>query len=124
MAEHFMTRVLARSDNGANLTTGQLGGRAYFYGQDFYIQQLWISVGTAPTGATILVDVNLNGTTIFTTSGNRPSIAISGFASASNTVMEVTRIASGQYLTVDIDQIGSSVAGKDLEVVAELLYYA
>lgn len=72
-------------------------------------------VGTAPTGATVLVDVNKNGTTVFTTQGNRPSIAISGFASSA-AVPDVTSLAAGDYLTVDVDQIGSTIAGADLTV--------
>jgi hypothetical protein len=74
------------------------------------------AVNTAPTGATILIDVNKNGTTIFTTQGNRPSIAISAFAAAEVTNMDVTSLTTGDYLTVDIDQIGSTIAGADLTV--------
>jgi hypothetical protein len=84
-------------------------------GQTLSITGVLISVGTAPTGASILVDVNVNGTTIFTTQGNRPSIAIAGFVSTV-AVPAVTTIANGSYLTVDIDQIGSTVAGADLVV--------
>ncbi len=73
------------------------------------------SVGTAPTGASLIVDVNKNGTTIFTTQSNRPEIAISGFTDLSGTI-EVNSLASGEYLTVDVDQVGSTVAGSDLTV--------
>jgi hypothetical protein len=76
-------------------------------------------VGTAPTGASILVDVNKNGTTIFTTQGNRPSIAASGNASSA-AVPDVTTASAGDYLTVDVDQVGSSVAGADLVVVVRI----
>lgn len=76
-------------------------------------------VGTAPTGAALLVDVNKNGTTIFTTQGNRPSIAASGNASSA-AVPDVTTLAAGDYLTVDIDQVGSTVAGSDLVVAVRV----
>lgn len=72
-------------------------------------------VDTAPTGATLIVDVNKNGTTIFTTQANRPIVAISGNAS-STTLPDVTAVAAGDRLTIDVDQIGSSVAGADLYV--------
>lgn len=68
------------------------------------------SVGTAPTGATAIFDVNKNGTTIFTTQANRPTIAISDFYDGSS-VPDVTSVAAGDYLTIDIDQVGSTVAG-------------
>jgi len=71
------------------------------------------SAGTAPTGATLIMDFNKNGTTLFTTQGNRPAIAISGNTDK-KTNMDVTTVADGDYLTADIDQIGSSVAGSNV----------
>lgn len=73
------------------------------------------AVNTAPTGASIKVDVNKNGTTVYTTQGNRPDIAVSTNAAA-ETVPDVTALAVGDYLSVDIDQIGSTVPGSDLVV--------
>ncbi|MEE9584773.1 MAG: hypothetical protein V3W51_04750 [Candidatus Brocadiales bacterium] len=80
------------------------------------IEGVVASVGTAPTGAAILIDVHKNGTTIWTTQGNRPSIAISGNGGALDTDMDVTSLSLGDYFTVDIDQVGSSTKGKDLVV--------
>lgn len=67
---------------------------------------------TAPTGASLIVDVNKNGTTIFTTQANRPEIAIDGHSDDSGTP-DVTSLSAGDYLSWDIDQIGSTVAGGD-----------
>lgn len=75
-------------------------------------------VGTAPTGDDIVVDVNLNGTTIFTTQANRPTIASSANDSG-NVTPDVTAVSAGDYLTVDIDQVGSSTPGSNLVVVVE-----
>jgi hypothetical protein len=77
------------------------------------------SVGTAPTGAALIVDVNKNGTTIFTTQADRPEIAVSGNYSGEETPA-VDSLSEGNYLTVDIDQVGSTVAGEDLVVVIEI----
>lgn len=74
------------------------------------------NVGTAPTGAAIIVDINIDGTTIFSTQGNRPTISISGNTSGKVTNMNTTTIADGSYFTVDCDQIGSTIAGADLTV--------
>lgn len=76
------------------------------------------SAGTAPTGATLICDVNKGGTTIFGTQANRPTIAISGNTNKT-TGMTVTTWADGEYLTCDVDQIGSTVAGSDLTVTIE-----
>lgn len=74
------------------------------------------TVGTAPTGAAIICDVNISGTTIFTTQANRLTIAAGAKTSGKNTSANVTTIPDGGYLTVDIDQVGSTIAGSDLLV--------
>lgn len=76
---------------------------------------------TAPTGAAILVDVNVAGTTVFSTQGNRPTIAISA-TEGNTTTFNTTTIADDgtSYLTVNVDQIGSTVAGADMVVTVWL----
>lgn len=66
------------------------------------------------------MDINKNGTTIFTTQANRPAVAISGFVSGRVANMDVTALVSGDYLTVDIDQVGSTITGQDLVVIVEI----
>jgi hypothetical protein len=78
------------------------------------------SVGVAPAGASIIVDVLKNGTTIFTTTANRPTIAAAANTSGKVTNMDVTSLADGDYLTVNIAQVGSTTAGSDLTVQIEL----
>lgn len=93
------------------------------------VQHVRLAVGTAPTGTTstpisgqsLVVDVNKNGTTLFTTQANRPTIAASANAETATTAPDVTALAAGDYLTVDIDFVGSTVAGADLVVVVYLL---
>lgn len=79
------------------------------------IVKVKIVVKTAPTGAALIVDVNKNGTTIFTTQGGRPSIAAGDTQDDSDTP-DVTALAEGDKLTIDVDQIGSTIAGADLTV--------
>lgn len=79
------------------------------------------SAGTAPTGASLIIDINIDGLTIFTTQANRPTIVASANTSGNVINMNITSIANGQYLTVDIDQIGSTVAGSDLTVQVEVI---
>jgi hypothetical protein len=73
------------------------------------------TVGTQPTGASLIVDVNVDGTTIFTTQASRPTIAASTNTDQGET-SDVTTIANGSYLTVDVDQVGSNTPGSDLTV--------
>lgn len=100
---------------GENLAV-RTGASRWYPPYDITIVDVSASVGTAPTGATILIDVNKNGTTIFTTQSNRPTIAISGFFDVSGTPEVTSLTGDTDYLTVDIDQIGSTIAGVDLVV--------
>jgi hypothetical protein len=79
------------------------------------------SVGVAPTGAAVIIDINVDGTTIFTTQANRPTIADGGYTSGKKTNMTVTTVPVGSYLTVDIDQVGSTTPGSDLTVQLEVV---
>lgn len=76
---------------------------------------VYLIVSTAPTGAAIIVDVHKEGTTIFTTQSNRPEVAISATTGNSTTV-EVPAWADGEYLTVAVDQAGSTAPGSYLTV--------
>ena len=67
---------------------------------------------TAPVGADLQIDINKNGTTIFTTQGNRPIIA-DGTNSDTSGTPDVTAFSSGDRISVDIDQKGSTTAGGD-----------
>lgn len=110
--------VLPFSSAGA-LTVKTGTSRFPIKGGTFTIVSVAAMVGTAPTGASVLVDVNKNGTTIFGTAANRPTIA-AGSNSATVGTHSVTTVTTGDYLTVDVDQIGSTVAGSDLTVVIRL----
>lgn len=73
------------------------------------------TVGTAPTGADLIVDINLNGTTLFTTQADRPTIAATTQDDLTS-VPAVVSLAQNDVLTMDVDQVGSTVAGSDLLV--------
>lgn len=76
-------------------------------------------VDTPPTTQSILIDVNKNGTTLFTTQANRLTIAAAGNASTT-TAPDVTAVAAGDRLTFDIDQVGTGTAGSDLYVTISI----
>lgn len=105
----------------STLTTGTGASRIYLEGS-YVIDTVRAAVGTAPTGASIICDVNKNGTTIYTTQSGRPTIAASGFTATANSP-DVTTFAAGDYMTVDVDQVGSTIAGADLTVTIRLRRY-
>lgn len=89
-------------------------------GGTFQIQTVAAMLGTAPTGATTFkVDVNKNGTSIYGTQTNRPTWVASANA-ATVGAHTATTVTDGDYLTIDVDAIGSTVAGSDLVVVIRM----
>lgn len=77
---------------------------------------IYAYLNTAPTGGTTFkIDVNLNGTTIYTTQANQPTWVASANAA---TVGDhaVKTYANGDRLSIDVDAVGSTVAGSDLSV--------
>jgi len=78
-----------------------------------------MACGTAPTGNSIKCDFNKNGTTIYTTQANRPTIAAGANATVSPPLPDITAFAAGDYLTMDVDQVGSTAAGADLTAMIQ-----
>ena len=91
------------------------GALRYYAPIALTIDKVYISVNTAPTGDTLICDVHKNGVTIFTAQANRPTIAAAAFTDESG-APDITALAMNDYVQVDIDQIGSAVAGADLTV--------
>lgn len=108
--------VTACSDETSILTVGanKVTFRAPYA---FTLTNVRASVNTAPTGSTLIVDINENGTSVLST---KLSIDISEKTSttaASPAVISDASIADDAEITIDIDQVGSTIAGKGLKVV-------
>lgn len=78
-----------------------------------------VAVGVAPVGADIIFDVLVDGVTIFTTVGNRPRILDGALEGATVFVPDITAVAAGAVVTVDVIQVGSSVAGSHAVLVVD-----
>lgn len=89
-------------------------------GSAWTIQSIRASVGGAPVGASVIVDVLKNGTTVFTTQSNRPAIASGSNTSGKVTSMDITNVNDGDYITINVSQVGSTSAGTDLTVQVEV----
>jgi hypothetical protein len=69
---------------------------------------------TAAIGSPVVIDINVNGVTIFANQANRPSFA-PGLVDLSEISLNVPIVTSDR-LTIDIDDVGSTLAGEDLSV--------
>jgi hypothetical protein len=80
---------------------------------------------TTGTGGGTIVDVNISGTTIFTTQSRRPTIPYdSASGKALSGIVEAGILAEGSLVTVDVDAIDSGGAPSDLTVVLTVEYSA
>lgn len=75
-----------------------------------------VSAGTAPTGAALVVDVKKGGTSIFPTT---PKPRVAAGANTGTATPDTTAWGVGEYLTVDVTQIGSTVGGSDVVVTIQ-----
>lgn len=82
-------------------------------GRTLTISAVYLDVSTAPASQAIIVDIHKNGTTIFTNQVNRPQIA-AGANTGNTTTIDAPSWANGDYLTMDIDQVGVGTAGENL----------
>jgi hypothetical protein len=74
------------------------------------------SVTTAPTGATILVDIHESGTTILSTKIMIDAGELTSTTATTGYVLSDTALADDAEITVFADQVGSSVAGAGLKI--------
>lgn len=95
---------------------------------DVTLVRVDLIVETAPTGATIIVDIERstdggsNWTTIFTGGTNRPVIAISA-RTGNTTTIDVPACTGNSHLyRAKISQVGSTIAGANLSVILKGQY--
>lgn len=106
---------VAASDETTDLTTGS-AKVTFRPPRGFTLTAVRASVNVAPTGAKIVVDINEFAVTVLSTKitidiGERTSVN-----AAIPPVISDSAIQDEAAITIDIDQIGSSAAGKGLKV--------
>lgn len=109
------TFVIACSDETSDLTTGT--AKATFRMPfALTVTDVKASVTTAPTGAAITVDINDGGTTILSTKLTIDATEKTSATAATAAVISDTALANDAEITIDIDSVGSTVAGAGLKV--------
>jgi len=82
----------------------------------FTLTEVRASVNTAPTGATLIVDINETGTTVLSTKLSIDVGETTSTTAASPAVISDASIADDAEISIDVDQIGSGTAGAGLKV--------
>lgn len=106
---------VACSDETTAITTGTAKAtfRAPFA---FTLTAVRASVTTAPTGSTIIIDINEAGTTVISTKLMIDASEKTSTTAASAAVISDSAIADDAELTIDFDQVGSTIAGAGVKV--------
>jgi hypothetical protein len=110
--------VIACSDETSDLATGT--AKVTFRAPvAFLLTAVAASVNTAPTGSTLIVDINNGANSTLSTKLSIDASEKTSATAASAAVIDTTYddIAADAEITIDIDQIGSTVAGKGLKVI-------
>ena len=108
--------IIAASDETTALTTGtaKVTFRAPYA---FTLTAVRASVTTAPTGGTLLtVDINESGTSILSTKLTFDASEKTTTTAATAAVISDSAIADDAEITIDIDAVGSTIAGAGLKV--------
>jgi len=106
---------VACSDESSDLTTGT--AKATFRMPfAMTLTEVRANVNTAPAGSTIIVDINESGTTVLSTKITIDASEKTSETAANAPVISDSSLADDAEITIDIDQVGSSTAGKGLKV--------
>lgn len=89
-----------------------IGTARWYPSSPIEITNIFVSVGVAPTGASLLVDVKKNGVSIL---GSLIEI-VNGALTANVAIPTDIVGLTTDYYSVDITQIGAAAAGEDLSV--------
>lgn len=108
--------LLACSDETRDLTvaTGKLTFRMPYA---FTLTGVRASVTTAPTGAVLTVDINKGGTSILSTKLTIDAGEKTSTTAATAAVISDSALADDAEISIDVDTIGTTVAGAGLKVM-------
>ena len=107
--------VIPCSDETTDLATGT-GLVEFQMPYDFTLTGVRATVTTAPTGSTLDVDINQNGGSILSTIITIDSGEKTSETAATPPVISIASLSDGDVITIDLDQIGSTIAGSGLKV--------
>jgi len=82
----------------------------------FTVTAVRASVTTAPTGSTFIIDINESGTTILSTKLSIDATEKTSTTAASAAVISDAALADDAEITIDFDQVGSTIAGAGVKV--------
>lgn len=107
--------IIACSDETTAITTGT-AKVTFRMPYAFTLTAVRASVSDAPTGSTIIIDINESGSTILSTKLSIDASEKTSTTAASAAVISDSSLADDAEITIDFDQVGSTNAGKGVKV--------
>lgn len=107
--------IIACSDEATAITTGT-AKVTFRMPYAFTLTGVRASVNTAPTGSTILIDINESGTTILSTKLMIDATEKTSTTATTPAVISDASLADDAEITVDFDQVGSTISGKGVKI--------
>lgn len=107
--------IVAVSDETTDLTTGT-AKITFRMPYAFTLTEVRASVNTAPTGSGLHVDINESGTTILSTKLTLDANEKTSTTAVTPAVISDSSLADDAEITIDIDQVGSTIPGAGLKV--------
>lgn len=107
--------IIACGDETTAITTGT-GKVTFRMPYAFTLSAVRASCTTAPTGSTIIIDINEGGTTILSTKLSIDASEKTSTTAASAAVISDSSLADDAEMTIDFDQVGSTIAGAGVKV--------
>jgi hypothetical protein len=111
--------VIACSDETTAIATG-VAKVTFRMPYAFTLSAVRSSVTTAPTGSTLIIDINENtgggATTILSTKLSIDATEKTSTTAASAAVISDASLADDSEITIDFDQVGSTIAGAGVKV--------
>lgn len=107
--------IIACSDETTALTAGT-AKVTFRMPYAFTLSAVRASVTTAPTGSVLTVDINESGTTILSTKLTIDASEKTSTTAATAAVISDSSLADDAEMTIDIDGVGSTIAGAGLKV--------
>jgi hypothetical protein len=113
--EESESLVIACSDETTDLTTGN-AKITFRMPYTMNLDSVRASVTTAPTGSNIEVDINESGISILSTKISIDAGEKTSVTAATPPVISDSVLADNTEITIDIDQIGSTISGTGLKI--------
>lgn len=107
--------IIAAGDETTAITAGN-GKVTFRMPYAFTLTAIKASVTTAPTGSTIIIDVNEAGVTILSTKLSIDATEKTSATAASAAVISDANLAADAEMTIDFDQVGATIAGAGVKV--------